>query len=73
MSWSLRCRASWRWVAVSVSKDLLAIMVCLVCRAPLEDRDETLLCTGCGVQFPVRDGIPVMLPEAAIPAREDES
>jgi uncharacterized protein YbaR (Trm112 family) len=59
-------------VAVSVSEDLLAIMVCLVCRAPLADRGETLLCTGCGVQFPVRDGIPVMLPEAAIPAQEDQ-
>jgi len=57
---------------VSVSKELLAIMACPVCRSPLEDRGETLGCIGCGVQYPVRDGIPVMLPEAAIPAPTEE-
>ncbi len=57
---------------MSVSEELLAIMACPICRAGLEDRGETLRCRGCGVQYPIRDGIPVMLPEAAIPAENEE-
>lgn len=56
---------------MSVSEELLAIMACPVCRAPLEDAGEVLRCSGCGLRYPVRNGIPVMLPEAALPA-EDE-
>ena len=55
-----------------VPEDLLAIMACPVCRSPLEDRGEWLRCRGCGLRYPVRDGIPVMLPEAAVAADEDE-
>ncbi|MBU1226256.1 MAG: Trm112 family protein [Actinobacteria bacterium] len=57
---------------MSVSEELLAIMACPLCRAPLVDRGETLECTGCRVQYPVRDGIPVMLPEEAIPPSTGE-
>jgi uncharacterized protein YbaR (Trm112 family) len=48
-----------------VPEDLLAIMACPVCRGALEDRGEALACTACGVLYPVRDGIPIMLPEEA--------
>jgi uncharacterized protein YbaR (Trm112 family) len=48
-----------------VPEDLLAIMACPECRSPLEDRGEALVCTGCGLHYPVRDDIPVMLAEAA--------
>ena len=57
---------------MSVSEDLLAIMACPVCRSPLEDDGDTLRCTGCGVCFPVRDGVPVMLPEEARELSSDE-
>ena len=57
---------------MSVPEDLLALMACPVCRSPLEDRGEMLGCTGCGVRYPVRDGVPVMLPEAAVPREEDD-
>ncbi|MCB2223896.1 MAG: Trm112 family protein [Actinobacteria bacterium] len=53
---------------MSVPEELLKIMVCTVCRSPLEDQGDTLRCVGCGVRFPVQEGVPVMLPEAAIPA-----
>ncbi len=46
-----------------VPEDLLEIMACPACRASLEDRGDALVCTGCGLHFPVRDGIPVMLLE----------
>jgi uncharacterized protein YbaR (Trm112 family) len=50
---------------VAIPEDLLAIMACPECRSPLEDRDTALVCRGCGLHYPVRDAIPVMLPEEA--------
>ncbi len=36
--------------------------------AVLRMEDDTLICTECGLRFPVRDGIPVMLIDEAEPA-----
>ncbi|MGW6709083.1 Trm112 family protein [Streptomyces sp. NPDC054956] len=52
---------------------LLEILACPACHSPLEDKsaDETapeLICTGsqdCGLAYPVRDGIPVLLVDEA--------
>ena len=57
---------------MSVPEELLELMACPVCRSPLEDQEEMLRCTGCGVRYPVNDGVPVMLPEAAVPADEED-
>jgi uncharacterized protein YbaR (Trm112 family) len=57
---------------VSVSDELLEILACPVCRSSLEDAGEELRCRGCGLRYPVRDGIPVMLPEAAKAPEDDE-
>ena len=46
-----------------VPEELLALMVCPECRAALEDRGGALVCRGCGLHYPVRDEIPIMLPE----------
>jgi len=43
----------------------MAIMACPVCHGTLEERDAALACTACGLHYPVRDGIPIMLPEEA--------
>ncbi len=46
---------------------LLEILVCPDCRSPLavdDDHDE-LVCTGCGLAYPVRDDIPVLLIDEA--------
>jgi uncharacterized protein YbaR (Trm112 family) len=48
-----------------VPDELLAILVCPVCRHGLRPEGEELVCTGCGLRYPVRDGIPVMLAEEA--------
>jgi uncharacterized protein len=46
---------------------LLEILACPACHAPLEEKDEELVCTGqdCGLAYPVRDGIPVLLVDEA--------
>jgi len=50
---------------VSVPEHLLEIMACPECRASLEEREAALVCVGCGLHFPVKDGIPFMRPEDA--------
>ncbi|HET7195554.1 MAG TPA: Trm112 family protein [Nocardioides sp.] len=44
---------------------LLEIIVCPACRATLEPKAEELVCTGCGLAYPVRDDIPVLLVDEA--------
>lgn len=60
-----------------ISNDLLAILVCPSCKKKVEPKDAAagenaqmwLVCTGCGLRFPVRDDIPIMLVEEAAPAK----
>ncbi|MCU1588201.1 MAG: hypothetical protein JWN31_1694 [Frankiales bacterium] len=46
---------------------LLEILVCPDCKAPLKADDAAgeLVCTGCGLAYPVRDDIPVLLVDEA--------
>ncbi len=46
---------------------LLEILVCPDCRSPLavDDDNDELVCTGCGLAYPVRDDIPVLLVDEA--------
>lgn len=50
-----------------IDPELLAIMQCPACRGSLSERAEppALVCDGCGLAYPVRDGIPVMLVDEA--------
>ena len=50
-----------------LDKELLAILVCPVCKGALEYRKEQneLICFADAVAFPIRDGIPVMLADEA--------
>jgi uncharacterized protein len=54
---------------VTVDKELLEILVCPSCRGDVELREEgdgeVIVCLQCGLRYPVRDGIPVMLVEEA--------
>lgn len=58
-----------------LDQDLLDILVCPDCHGDVEykDRRKVLVCQGCGLQYPVRDGIPVMLVEEAKPSRRSSS
>lgn len=54
---------------MNLDASLLAILACPQCRSPLrtDDQAEELVCTSvqCGLAYPVRDGIPVLLVEEA--------
>ncbi|BAU83668.1 Trm112 family protein [Streptomyces laurentii] len=56
---------------MSLEAGLLEILACPACHAPLDDRtaEETpeLVCTAadCGLAYPVRDDIPVLLVDEA--------
>ena len=55
-----------------IDQELLAIMQCPSCTGTLAERPEppALVCSDCGLQYPVRDGIPVMLIDEATPAEQ---
>jgi len=57
-----------------MSEQLLDILACPVCKGPLRWLGETqeYLCRADRLAFPVRDGIPVMLPDEArrLPAED---
>lgn len=46
---------------------LLEILVCPVCKGPLENRKaaDELVCKRCKLAYPVKDDIPVMLEDEA--------
>jgi uncharacterized protein YbaR (Trm112 family) len=54
-------------ITMAISKDLLEILVCPLCKAPVElKQDENgLKCVECKRVYPIRDDIPVMLVDEA--------
>jgi uncharacterized protein YbaR (Trm112 family) len=54
---------------MSLSKELLEILVCPKCKGALEYResDSALDCPACRLRYPVRDDIPIMLVDEATP------
>ena len=50
---------------MNIDPRLLEIIVCPQCRSTLEPVAEELVCTGCGLAYPVRDDIPVLLGDEA--------
>jgi uncharacterized protein len=55
---------------MAVDKELVEFMVCPSCHGKLElvrgeDDTERIVCTVCGLRYPVRDDIPVMLIDEA--------
>src|SRR5258708_19431058 len=54
--------------AMPIPKEVLAILVCPVCKKPVHPAadNSSFKCKACNRLYPVRDGIPVMLPDEAI-------
>lgn len=53
---------------------LLEILVCPVCKGPLDYRKPAaeLVCKGCKLAYPIKDDIPVMLEDEARKLGPDE-
>ncbi|MGH3665169.1 MAG: Trm112 family protein [Egibacteraceae bacterium] len=54
---------------MAVDQALIELLVCPACHGAIEykDRRRLIICTECGLHYPVRDDIPVMLVEEATP------
>lgn len=50
---------------MNIDPALLAIIVCPQCHGTLAAVAEELVCQGCGLAYPVRDEIPVLLVDEA--------
>ena len=48
-----------------LEKKLLDILVCPVSKEPLEQVGDELICKKSKLAYPIKDGIPVMLPDEA--------
>jgi len=51
--------------SAGLAPELLAIIVCPACHGELALVESELVCQGCGLAYPVRDGIPVLLVDEA--------
>jgi uncharacterized protein YbaR (Trm112 family) len=54
---------------MSLSPRLLEILVCPKCKGDLEykEAEQILVCNACRLQYPIREDIPIMLIDEAIP------
>ena len=52
---------------MTLAPELLEILVCPKCKGELEHREapEALICRACRLEYPVEDGIPIMLIDEA--------
>lgn len=50
-----------------IDKTLLEILACPACQGDVAEQGEEIVCLSpkCGLRYPVRDGIPVMLVDEA--------
>jgi uncharacterized protein YbaR (Trm112 family) len=60
--------------SATIDPKLLEILVCPLTKAPLTFNRETmeLISRQAGLAFPIRDGIPIMLPDEARPLDDAE-
>ena len=57
---------------MNLNPALLEIIVCPSCHGALavDEQAEELVCTSCGLAYPVRDDIPVLLVDEARPPKQ---
>ena len=48
-----------------IDKELLDILACPACQADVAHVGDVIVCVGCGREYPIRNGIPVMLIDEA--------
>lgn len=54
---------------MAIDKELLEILCCPKCKGDiyLSEKGEGLICKNCNLLYPIRDDIPVMLIDEAVP------
>ncbi len=54
---------------VSIDRELLDILACPKCKGNvhLNEKEDGLICDNCKLKYPIRDDIPIMLIDEAIP------
>ncbi|MFW6324272.1 MAG: Trm112 family protein [Desulfovibrionales bacterium] len=57
---------------MALNKELLDILACPKCKGDLEltPQEDGLICRSCELVYPIREDIPVMLMEEAVPLSE---
>ena len=55
-----------------VDPKLLEILVCPVSKKALVQKEDELVCYESELAYPIRDGIPIMLPEETRKLKKDE-
>jgi uncharacterized protein YbaR (Trm112 family) len=60
---------------MSLNKELLEILACPRCKRDLElvDNEEGLKCGRCSVVYPIKEEIPIMLIDEAVPVDQWDS
>ena len=58
---------------MALSKELLEILACPKCKGDiiLNRKEDGLICKACRLVYPIKDDIPVMLIDEALPYQED--
>ena len=54
---------------MAINKELLDILACPKCKGNvhLNEKEDGIICDSCKLMYPVRDDIPIMLIDEAIP------
>ncbi len=48
-----------------IDKNLLDILACPSCQGDVEYRQDKIVCLRCGLKYPIKDDIPIMLVDEA--------
>ena len=54
-----------RYIELTHLKELLEILACPACQGDMQEQENEVVCQNCGLKYPIRDGIPVMLVDEA--------
>ncbi|MBI4389492.1 MAG: Trm112 family protein [Nitrospinae bacterium] len=59
---------------MSIDKELLDILACPKCKGDLalSSNEDGLICHSCKLKYPIKDDIPIMLIDEALPLDEDD-
>ena len=54
---------------MAINKELLEILACPKCKGSvhLNEKEDGIICDSCKLMYPIRDDIPIMLMDEAIP------